>query len=169
MLILLEKQPLQTQNIAVQGNFKLHTSFYWCCIVKRFFDVGMPTSPTTNLVSESDLSSKKHWAWVEEYVRVENFAYESHAEQVQAGTKGVGNKTTKKSCRCLKRFCLSFKTFLIYQVFGRRSLPPLSKLIHSGNGICSCLKHAINLWWLLKRLRKAIKLTDIINTDKVLQ
>ena len=49
------------------------------------------------------------------------------------------------------------------------SLPPLSKLIHSGNGICSCLKHAINLWWLLKRLRKAIKLTDIINTDKVLQ
>ena len=150
MLILLEKQPLQTQNIAVQGNFKLHTSFYWCCIVKRFFEVGMPTSPTTNLVSdvspderclnvypldcaigsprnayslESDLSSKKHWAWVEEYVRVENFAYESHAEQVQAGTKGVGNKTTKKSCRCLKRFCLSFKTFLIYQVFGRRSLP----------------------------------------------
>ena len=70
-------------------------------------------SPRNTYSLESDLSSKKHWAWVEEYVRVENFAYESHAEQVQAGTKGVGNKTTKKSCRCLKRFCLSFKTFLI--------------------------------------------------------
>ena len=52
MLILLEKQPLQTQNIAVQGNFKLHTSFYWWCMVKRFFDVGMPTLPTMNLVSD---------------------------------------------------------------------------------------------------------------------
>ena len=80
-------------------------------------------SPRNTYSLESDLSSKKHWARVEEYVRVEDFACESHAEQVQAGTKGVGNKTTKKSCRCLKRFCLSFKTFLIYQVFGRRSLP----------------------------------------------
>lgn len=131
--------------------------------------------PRNTYSLESDLSSKKHWAWVEEYVRVEDFACESHAEQVQAGTKGVGNKTTKKSCRCLKRFCFEFQNISnlsgLWSPLVTASLPPLSKLIHSGNGICSCLKHAIKLWWLLKRLRKAIKLTDIINTctDKVLQ
>ena len=123
MLILLEQETMG--NIAAQGHFEfpLHLQRIWSPIkfrqkcltlnrgqmyihwIAQFFPVilirWIVIYPVKSIGPE----------YIEEYVRVENFARASHAEQVQAGTKGLGHKTTKKSCRCFKSFRLSFKTF----------------------------------------------------------